>query len=75
MRPFEVLETADLVNALAEHTARYTKMLTGGGKEKDIINCKETIRALITEIETRKNQRLLRIPLPKLAEYCCFSFS
>ena len=54
MRPFEVLETADLVNALAEYTARYTKMLTGGGKEKDIINCKETIRALITEIETRK---------------------
>jgi len=54
MRPFEVLETADLVKVLGEYTARYTKMLTEGGKEKDIINCKETIRALITEIEVRK---------------------
>jgi len=26
-------------------------MMTEGGKEKDIFNCKETIRALITEIE------------------------
>jgi hypothetical protein len=54
MRPFEVLDTVDLINVLAEYTARYTKMLTAGGKEKDIINCKETIRALITEIELRK---------------------
>jgi hypothetical protein len=54
MRPFEVLETADLVKVLGEYTARYTKMLTGGGKEKDIVNCKETIRALIAEIEARK---------------------
>jgi hypothetical protein len=54
MRPFEVLETGDLVSVLAEYTARYTKMLTEGGKEKDMVNCKETIRALITEIELRK---------------------
>lgn len=54
MRPFEVLETTDLVNVLAEYTARYTKMLTEGGKEKDIINCKETIGALISEMELRK---------------------
>lgn len=54
MRPFEILETSDLVSVLAEYTARYTKMLTEGGKEKDIFNCKETIRALITEIELRK---------------------
>ena len=51
MRPFEVLETTDLVSVLAEYTARYSKMMTEGGKEKDIINCKETIQALITEIE------------------------
>ena len=54
MRPFEILETTDLINVLAEYTSRYTKMMTEGGKEKDIINCKETIRALITEIELRK---------------------
>ena len=54
MRPFEVLEISDLVSVLAEYTARYSKMMTEGGKEKDIINCRETIRALITEIELRK---------------------
>jgi len=54
MRPFEVLETSDLVSVLAEYTTRYTKMLTEGGKHKDILNCKETIRALIAEIEMRK---------------------
>ena len=54
MRPFEVLETTDLVTVLAEYTARYTKMLTEGGKKKDVLNCQETIRALIAEIELRK---------------------
>ena len=54
MRPFEVLETTDLVNVLAEHTRRYTKMMTEGAREKDIINCRETIHALISEIELRK---------------------
>jgi hypothetical protein len=54
MRPFEVLETTDLVSVLAKYTARYSKMMTEGGKEKDIINYRETIQALITEIELRK---------------------
>jgi hypothetical protein len=54
MRPFEVLETTDLVSVLAEYTARYTKMLTEGGRKKDILNCQETIRALIAEMEIRK---------------------
>jgi len=54
MRPFEVMETTDLVNVLAEYTSRYTKMIIEGGKRKDIINCKDTIRALISEIELRK---------------------
>jgi hypothetical protein len=54
MRPFEVLEMTDLVNVLAQYTARYTKMLSEGGRKKDIFNCQETIRALIAEIELRK---------------------
>jgi hypothetical protein len=57
MRPFEVLETTDLVSVLAEYTARYSKMMSQGGKEKDIINCRETILALITEIELRNELR------------------
>jgi len=65
MRPFEVLETSDLINVLAQYTARYTKMLTGGGKEKDIINCKETIRALIAEIELRRRPGIADEPSRK----------
>jgi len=34
MRPFEILETTDLINVLAEYTSRYTKMMTEGGKKK-----------------------------------------
>ena len=34
MRPFEVLETTDLVSVLAEYTARYSKMMTRGRKRK-----------------------------------------
>ncbi|HEV8506635.1 MAG TPA: hypothetical protein VGQ53_14595 [Chitinophagaceae bacterium] len=65
MRPFEVLDTADLINVLATYTARYTKMLTGDGKEKDLINCEETIRALITEIELRKRSGISDDPSGK----------
>ena len=65
MRPFEVLETTDLVNVLAEYTARYTKMLTVGAREKDIVNCRETIRALITEIELRKRPGMSEDPSGK----------
>jgi hypothetical protein len=62
MRPFEILDTPDLVNVLAGYTSRYTKMLTGGGKEKDIINCRETMQSLITEIEFRKRSRVVENP-------------
>ena len=59
MRPFEILDTSDLINALAEYTARYTKLHAEGGKEKDMINCTETVQSLITEIELRKNLETL----------------
>ena len=54
MRPFEVLDTSALVSALAEYTTRYTKLLTECGRKKDIVNCRETMQSLITEIELRK---------------------
>jgi hypothetical protein len=65
MRPFEVLEITDLVGVLAEYTARYSKMMTEGGKQKDIINCRETIQALITEIELRKGPGMSKDPSGK----------
>ena len=54
MRPFEILDTYDLINALADYTARYTKLLAEGGKQRDIITCREMIQSLIDEIESRK---------------------
>jgi len=57
MRPFEILDTTALVDALAEYAARYTKILAEGGKETDMINCQETIKSLISEIELRKNSK------------------
>ena len=54
LRPFEVLDTYDLINALADYTARYTKLLAEGGKQKDIITCREMTESLINEIESRK---------------------
>lgn len=54
MRPFEILDTSVLVNALADYTSRYTKLLTEGGNKKDIINCRETMQSLIAEIELRR---------------------
>jgi hypothetical protein len=57
MRPFEILETQTLVNALAEYTMRYTKLLTEGGPKKDVIHCRETMQSLIEEIEIRKKTR------------------
>ena len=65
MRPFEVLETNDLVSVLAEYATRYSKMMTEGGKQKDIINCRETIQALITEIELRKRPGISEDPSGK----------
>jgi len=54
MRPFEILDTYDLINALADYTARYTKLLAEGGLQRDIITCREMIQSLINEIDSRK---------------------
>jgi len=62
MRPFEILDTAALVNALADYTTRYTKLLSEGGNKNDIINCRETVQSLIAEIELRKTSKDKRNP-------------
>ena len=54
MRAFETFDQSVLMDALADYTARYTRLLTRGGKQKDIINCHETMQSLISEIELRK---------------------
>ena len=54
MRPFEILDKATLIDALARYTERYTKIISEGGKRQDMVNCQETIDSLIAEIELRK---------------------
>jgi len=54
MRPFEILDKAALIDALARYTERYTKIISEGGKKQDMVNCQETMQSLIAEIELRK---------------------
>lgn len=54
MRPFEILDTDALIDALADYTAKYTKILSAGGNKRDMVNCQETMQSLIAEIELRK---------------------
>ena len=65
MRPFEIIDTPALLDALAEYTARYTKILAEGGKENDMVNCQETIQSLISEIELRRKSVISDEPANK----------
>ncbi len=49
----QALEMSALIEMLAKHTADYTKMLSEGPKE-EYEKCKLAIRALQSEIESRK---------------------
>jgi hypothetical protein len=69
MRPFEILDTTALVDALAEYTAHYTKIRTEGGKKTDMVNCQETIKSLISEIELRQNSKTPSKPAAGGDEY------
>ena len=53
-RPFEVMETPDLVSALDDYTLRYTRLLSEGGIERELDNCRDTIEHLIDELRHRK---------------------
>ena len=53
MRPIEILDYPDLINALAEYTAKYTKMLSEGAKGNNLVNYRETLQDLITEVNRR----------------------
>jgi len=65
MRPFEIIDTPALLDALAEYTVRYTKILAEGGKENDMVNCQETIQSLISEIELRRKSAISDEPANK----------
>ena len=54
MQELRNLETSQLIDLLAQHTADYTKMMSEGTTEEEYAKCNLTIKALQTEIEKRK---------------------
>lgn len=57
MRLLEKFDDTILLDALVEYTARHSKLLAEGGKERDIINCRQTIETLLKELEIRKEAK------------------
>ena len=55
MQALKNLEVAVLIDMLSTHTADHTRMLSEGASDIDFAKCKLTIRALQTEIDSRKN--------------------
>ena len=54
MRDFRSLETSVLVDLLAIQTDNYTRILSEGSSQEDYARCILTIKAIQTEIESRK---------------------
>jgi len=54
MQDFRSLETTQLVDLLAQHTADYSKMLTNGTTHEEYAKYNLAIRAIQAEIEVRK---------------------
>lgn len=54
MQELIALETSILVDLLAQQTSQYTKMLSEGSSEEEFARCNLTIRAIQSEIESRK---------------------
>jgi hypothetical protein len=54
MQELHTLETSALVDMLALHTAEYTKMLKEGALREDFATNELTIKAIQTEIYSRK---------------------
>ena len=54
MDPFKSLDEASLVDALAEYTSKFTKMMAEGGDDTEFSTCKEIIENLLKEIDFRR---------------------
>lgn len=54
MQEIQKLETAVLVDMLANQTASYLKMISEGASEEEFARCNLTMKALQSEIEQRK---------------------
>ena len=54
LQELQTLDTSQLVDLLAQHTANYSKMLSIGSTDEEFAKCNLTIKAVQAEIELRK---------------------
>jgi len=54
MSQFKNLDHPALLDALAQYTSRYTKMIAEGAPKEDSFACREIIQLILFEIESRK---------------------
>ena len=55
MQELHALDNSQLMDLLAKYTSDYTKMLADGSFTDEYEKCKLTIKAIHTEIDSRKN--------------------
>ena len=56
---FQHLTHSSLVDMLAEHTLRYSKLHRDGGSKEEQNNCLQILEHLTSEIQSRKRKELL----------------
>lgn len=57
MSQFKNLDQPALLDALAQYTSRYTKMIAEGAPKEDSVACREIIQLILSEIESRKKSQ------------------
>lgn len=57
MSQFKNLDHPALLDALAQYTSRYTKMIAEGAPKEDSVACGEIIQLILAEIESRKKSQ------------------
>jgi hypothetical protein len=62
MRQFQKADLTVLVDALAEYSEKYYRLIAMGGPERDIVYCRIKIHHLLQEINSQKNSRQLDHP-------------
>ena len=55
MQELHALDNSQLMDLLAKYTSDYTKMLADGSFTDEYEKCKLTIKAIQTEVDSRKN--------------------
>ena len=58
MQDLHTLDNSELIDLLAKFTSDYTRMITDNNMGDDYEKCKMAIKALQTEIDSRKNNAI-----------------